>query len=141
MAGFTNTKEKGLEALFVRWLVEYNGYEKGNNADYSREYAIDEDGNTKHKPFHVYTMKWAIQEGFILDVFQNYTPTNSFYKLMKTVEDDPMFDKKRASKKLHNFVESDSYTHGAMQQFPEFPVPAGLAFPAVQWQKHNHILL
>mgnify|MGYP005773790777 FL=1 len=57
---------------------------------------IDEDGNTKHKPFHVYTMKWAIQEGFILDVFQNYTPTNSFYKLMKTVEDDPMFDKKRA---------------------------------------------
>lgn len=57
---------------------------------------IDEDGNTKHKPFHVYTMKWAIQKGFILDVFQNYTPTNSFYKLMKTVEDDPMFDKKRA---------------------------------------------
>ena len=71
---------------------------------------LDEDGNTKHKPFHVYTMKQAIQEGFILDVLQNYTPIDSFYKLMKTVEDDPMFDKKRAQKKLRNFVESDSYT-------------------------------
>lgn len=64
----------------------------------------------KHKPFHVYTMKQAIQEGFILDVLQNYTPIDSFYKLMKSVEDDPMFDKKRAQKKLRNFVESNSYT-------------------------------
>ena len=66
----------------------------------------------KHRPFHVYTMKQAIQEGFILDVLQNYTPIDSFYKLMKTVEDDPMFDKKRAQKKLCSFVESDSYTIG-----------------------------
>ena len=65
-----------------------------------------------HRPFHVYTMKQAIQEGFILDVLQNYTPIDSFYKLMKTVEDDPMFDKKRAQKKLRSFVESDSYTIG-----------------------------
>lgn len=64
----------------------------------------------KHKPFHVYTMKQAIQEGFILDVLQNYTPIDSFYKLMKTIEDDPMFDKKRAQKKLRSFVESNSYT-------------------------------
>ena len=55
-------------------------------------------------------MKQAIQEGFILDVLQYYTPIDSFYKLMKTVEDDPMFDKKRAQKKLRSFVESDSYT-------------------------------
>ena len=66
----------------------------------------------KLRPFHVYTMKHAIQEGFILDVLQNYTPIDSFYKLMKTVEDDPMFDKKRAQKKLRSFVESDSYTIG-----------------------------
>lgn len=68
------------------------------------------DGEIKHRPFHVYTMKQAIQEGFILDVLQNYTTIDSFYKLMKTVEDDPMFDKKRAQKKLRNFVESDSTT-------------------------------
>lgn len=64
----------------------------------------------KHRPFHVYTMKQAIQEGFILDVLKYYTPIASYYKLMKTVQDDPMFDKKRAQKKLRAFVESDSYT-------------------------------
>ena len=64
----------------------------------------------KHKPFHVYTMKQAIQEGFILDVLQNYTTIDSYYKLMKKVEDDPMFDKKRAQKKLRSFVEGDAYT-------------------------------
>ena len=55
-------------------------------------------------------MKQAIQEGFILDVLSNYTAIDSFYRLMKTVEDDPMFDKKRAQKKLRNFVESSSFT-------------------------------
>lgn len=64
----------------------------------------------KRCPFHVYTMKQAIQEGFILDVLKYYTPIDSYYKLMKTVQDDPMFDKKRAQKKLRAFVESDSYT-------------------------------
>lgn len=69
------------------------------------------DGNeVKHRPYHSYTMKQAIQEGFILDVLKYYTPIASYYKLMKTVQDDPMFDKKRAQKKLRAFVESDSYT-------------------------------
>ena len=70
----------------------------------------DDGGEIKHRPFHVYTMKQAIQEGFILDVLKYYTPVDSFYKLMKTVDEDPMFDKKRAQKKLRSFVESDSYT-------------------------------
>ena len=69
----------------------------------------DED-EVKHRPYHSYTMKQAIQEGFILDVLKYYTPIASYYKLMKTVQDDPMFDKKRAQKKLRAFVESDSYT-------------------------------
>lgn len=68
----------------------------------------EEDGEIKHRPFHVYTMKQAIQEGFILDVLRNYTTIESWYKLMKTVEDDPMFDKKRARKKLRAFVEGNS---------------------------------
>ena len=38
----TNTKESGFEALIVNWLVEHNGYEEGSNADYNKEYAIDE---------------------------------------------------------------------------------------------------
>lgn len=71
---------------------------------------FEEDGKIKHRPFHVYTMKQAIQEGFILDVLQNYTPIDSWYRIMKTVEDDPEFDKKRAQKKLRNFVEGNEYT-------------------------------
>ena len=64
-----------------------------------------EDGVVKHRPFHVYTMKQAIQEGFILDVLSNYTTVDSWYKIMKTVDDDPLFDKKRAQQKLRAFVE------------------------------------
>lgn len=70
--------------------------------------SYEEDGKIKHHPFHIYTMKQAIQEGFILDVLKNYTTIDSYYKIMKTVEDDPMFDKKRAQKKLHAFVEGNS---------------------------------
>ena len=58
------------------------------------------DGETKHRPFHSYTMKQAIEEGFILDVLKNYMPVNSYYKLVKTVEADPEFDVRRACKKL-----------------------------------------
>ena len=67
--------------------------------------AYEEDGEAKHRPFHVYTMKQAIQEGFILDVLKNYTPIDSYYRIIKKVEDDPMFDKKRAQKRLRSFVE------------------------------------
>ncbi len=42
----------------------------------------------------------AIQEGFILDVLRYYTPVNSYYRLVKTVEAEPEFDTKRATKKL-----------------------------------------
>ncbi len=67
------------------------------------------DGTTKHLPFHSYTMKQAIQEGFILDVLARYTPVNSYYKLIKTIEDDPEFDSKRANKKLRNYVEGHKH--------------------------------
>ncbi|ESR26267.1 type I restriction endonuclease [Lutibaculum baratangense] len=63
----------------------------------------------KHVPFHSYTMKQAIQEGFILDVLKHYTPVDSYYRLMKTVEDDPQFDTKRAQKKLRKYVESHDH--------------------------------
>lgn len=53
-----------------------------------------------------YTTKQAIQEGFILDVIKNYTPVDSFYRVAKTVEDDPDFDKVKALKKIRHYVES-----------------------------------
>ena len=67
------------------------------------------DGTVKHRPFHGYTMKQAIQEGFILDVLKYYTPVDSYYKLIKKVEGDPEFDTKRARKKLRRYVESHDH--------------------------------
>jgi type I restriction enzyme R subunit len=70
---------------------------------------VPEGDKVKHRPFHSYTMKQAIQEGFILDVLANYTPVESYYRLMKTVMDDPAFDTKKAGKKLRRYVESHDH--------------------------------
>ncbi len=67
------------------------------------------DATVKHRAFHTYTMKQAVQEGFILDVLEHYTPVESYYKLAKVVEDDPEFDVNRAQKKLRRFVESHDH--------------------------------
>lgn len=69
----------------------------------------DADGKVKHKPFHHYSMKQAVQERFILDVLENYVPVDSYYKLIKKIEDDPEFDTKRAKKKLRRYVESHDH--------------------------------
>ncbi|MBF0180957.1 MAG: type I restriction endonuclease subunit R [Magnetococcales bacterium] len=70
---------------------------------------IPEGDKVRHVPFHGYTMKQAIQEGFILDVLNHYTPVDSYYRLMKTVENDPRFDARRAQKKLRQYVESHEH--------------------------------
>ncbi len=64
------------------------------------------DGKVQHQPFHEYTMKQAIEEGFIMDVLKNYTTYASFYKVVKNVKDDPEFDQKAAQKKIRAYVES-----------------------------------
>jgi len=63
----------------------------------------------KHQPFHIYSMKQAIEEGFVLDVLRSYTPVASYYKLVKTVEADPEFDTRKAQKKLRRYVESHGH--------------------------------
>jgi type I restriction enzyme R subunit len=67
------------------------------------------DGTVRHRLFHSYSMKQAIEEGFILDVLRHYTPVASYYKLVKKVEGDPEFDTKRARKKLRRYVESHDH--------------------------------
>lgn len=67
------------------------------------------DGTVNPRPHYVYTMKQAIEEGFIMDVLRYYTPVKSYYKLAKTIEDDPQFDKKKAQGLLRWYVESNSY--------------------------------
>jgi len=67
-----------------------------------------EDGS--FKPFHLYSMKQAIEEGFILDVLANYTTYRSYYEIEKSIQENPLFDSKKAQKKLRAFVERDKRT-------------------------------
>jgi type I restriction enzyme R subunit len=68
-----------------------------------------EGDKTKFSAFHLYSMKQAIEEGFIMDVLQNYTTYQSYYALLKKIEDDPEYDKQKAQKKLRHFVESHEH--------------------------------
>ncbi len=70
---------------------------------------FDDAGGRKFKPTHNYSMKQAIEENFILDVLKSYTPVQSYYKLIKTIEFDPEFDKNRAQKKLRKYVEGNEH--------------------------------
>ncbi len=67
-----------------------------------------EDG--KFKPFHLYSMKQAIEEGFILDVLANYTTYRSYYEIEKSIEENPLFDTIKAQKKLRTYVERHEQT-------------------------------
>ena len=67
------------------------------------------DGTVRYLPFHIYGMKQAIQEGFILDVLKHYTPVKSYYRLAAKVEDDPEFDVRKARKKLRRYVEGHEH--------------------------------
>ena len=62
------------------------------------------------KPFHLYSMKQAIEEGFILDVLSNYTTYKSYYQIRKSVEDNPRFDSAKAQKRLKAYVEKNPTT-------------------------------
>jgi len=68
------------------------------------------DGEPQFVPFHEYTMKQAIEEGFILDVLKFYTPYSSYYRVLKAVEDDPEYDKKKALGKIRAYVERQPET-------------------------------
>lgn len=59
--------------------------------------------------FDLYSMKQAIEEGFILDVLKNYTHYENYYKIYKTIEDNPDFDKRKAQKKIRNYVEGQEF--------------------------------
>jgi type I restriction enzyme R subunit len=64
----------------------------------------------RFKPFHLYSMKQAIEEGFILDVLANYTTYRSYYEIEKSIEENPLFDTTKAQKKLRTFVEQNKQT-------------------------------
>lgn len=67
-----------------------------------------EDGS--FQPFHLYSMKQAIEEGFILDVLANYTTYKSYYEIEKSIAENPQFDTQKAQKKLRAYVERSQQT-------------------------------
>lgn len=64
----------------------------------------------KFKPHHLYSMKQAIEEGFILDVLANYTTYKSYYEIEKSILENPLFDSAKAQKKLRAYVEGHKET-------------------------------
>ena len=63
----------------------------------------------KPEPFHLYSMRQAIEEGFILDVLQNYTTYKTYYRLIKSIEDDPEVDRRKAARALARFMSLHPY--------------------------------
>ena len=83
----------------------------------------DEDG--RYNPFHLYSMRQAIEEGFILDVLKNYTTYGMYLKLQKTALEDPEYEKKKASKAIARFLSLHPYnlsqkTEVIIEHFREF---------------------
>jgi len=64
----------------------------------------DKDADGKPVPFHLYSMRQAIEEGFILDVLQNYITYELYFKLTKAIEEDPKLNKKKAAKAIGKYV-------------------------------------
>lgn len=67
--------------------------------------SIDADGHPVYQPFHLYSMKQAIEEGYILDVLQNYIEYKTYYKLNKTIEDDPEMKTIAAKRQIARYID------------------------------------
>lgn len=112
--------EEEPEDLQDKILRAMEGRKLGKNASYfaftatPKNATLEKFGqqnvNGKFVPFHLYSMKQAIEEGFILDVLANYTTYRSYYEIQKSVEDNPLFDTAKAQKKLRAFVEGHKET-------------------------------
>lgn len=109
-----DAQDKVLKALQSRKMKGNASYlaftATPKNATLERFGTKQEDGT--FEPFHLYSMKQAIEEGFILDVLANYTTYKSYYEIQKSIEDNPLFDTKKAQKKLRAYVERHKQTIG-----------------------------
>lgn len=63
-------------------------------------------------PFHLYSMRQAIEEGFILDVLKNYTTFQTYFNLIKKIEEDPQYEKKKGVALLKSYVELHDHAIG-----------------------------
>lgn len=72
-------------------------------------FGVEDVATGKFYPFSLYSMRQAIEEGFILDVLASYTPYQTFFELLKKIQDDPEFDKKKAQRLLIGYVEKHEH--------------------------------
>ena len=83
---------------------------KGESLEAFGETVYLPDGTPIHRPFHVYSMKQAIEEGFILDVLANYTTIKEAFQLVKVSNDNPELVESAASKALFKYYKKHGYT-------------------------------
>lgn len=112
--------EEELEDTQDKILKAMAGRKLGRNASYfaftatPKAATLEKFGQAQpdgsFKPFHLYSMKQAIEEGFILDVLANYTTYQSYYEIEKSIADNPLFESVRAQKKLRAYVEGHKAT-------------------------------
>ena len=69
---------------------------------------LNSDGTRRYRPHDIYSMKQAIEEGFILDVLKNYTPYKSYYRIVKTAVEEKYFDKNSANNILRRYADAES---------------------------------
>lgn len=115
--------EEEPEDIQDKILQAMEGRKLGKNASYfaftatpkntTLEKFGQQNADGKFVPFHLYSMKQAIEEGFILDVLANYTTYRSYYEIQKSVQNNPLFDTTKAQKKLRAYVEGHKETIAA----------------------------
>jgi type I restriction enzyme R subunit len=71
---------------------------------YKTKHLFDEPGSDGKSPFHLYSMRQAIEENFIIDVLENYTTYKTYFKIIKSIADDPKVEKRKAAKALARFL-------------------------------------
>lgn len=105
-------QDKIIEAMRSRKMkgnASYLAFTATPKSNTLEKFGVPQD-DSSFKPFHLYSMKQAIEEGFILDVLANYTTYRSYYEIEKSIEDNPLFDTAKAQKKLRAYVERDQQT-------------------------------
>ena len=110
--GTLDAQDKILEIMRTRKMkgnASYLAFTATPKPNTLEKFGVEQEDGT-FEPFHLYSMKQAIEEGFILDVLSNYTTYKSYYEIEKSIEDNPLFDTAKAQKKLRAFVERNEQT-------------------------------
>ncbi|MES2648114.1 MAG: type I restriction endonuclease subunit R [Bacteroidota bacterium] len=111
-SGEDDVQDKILEAMRTRKMrgnASYFAFTATPKNNTLEKFGVKQ-ADGKFVPFHLYSMKQAIEEGFIKDVLANYTTYKSYYEIEKSIEENPLFDTVKAQKKLRTFVERNPGT-------------------------------